>query len=162
MVVVEAAQRSGSLITARLAGEQGRDVYAMPGALRNPLSRGCHQLIRDGAVLVESAEDVLNEMVPGWVTNVGYSGPELGLESSTDAATKPLGQTSDQVLDQSGGQSSGVLSSIDFVATPVDLIIERSGLTAEEVSSILLRLELSGQVHADLGGTYSRATPGGR
>jgi DNA processing protein len=162
VVVVEAAQRSGSLITARLAGEQGRDVYAMPGALRNPLSRGCHQLIRDGAVLVESAEDVLNEMVPGWVTNVGYSRCDLGLESSTEAATQPPGQISDQIPDQSGGQSSGVLSSIDFVATPVDLIIERSGLTAEEVSSILLTLELNGEVHADLGGTYSRATPGGR
>lgn len=141
-LVVEAAQKSGSLITARLATEQGREVFAIPGSIHNPLARGCHALIRQGAKLVETAEDILEELGPllGSLT--------LPLEMPTEE-TQPSPRKWDREYQQ-------LMAALDFDPAPVDLLIQRSGLTADAVSSMLLLLELEGFVSAAPGGRYSR------
>ncbi|HEC16572.1 MAG TPA: DNA-protecting protein DprA [Sedimenticola sp.] len=142
-LVVEAALRSGSLITARQAAEQGREVFAIPGSIHNPLARGCHALIRQGAKLVETAQDIIEELGP--LLETLSAPPNLG--SAVPPAETPLELDADyrQLLDNIG-----------FDPLPVDLIIERSGLTAEEVSSMLLLLELEGYVSSAPGGGFCR------
>ena len=133
-LVVEAALQSGSLITARLAAEQGREVFAIPGSIHSSLSKGCHALIKQGAKLVESANDVLEE---------------LGRH------TQPLpANTLDLNLDDS--PENGLLTSLGFDPTDINTLSKRSGLTAEGVSAMLLQLELSGQVACLPGGMYQR------
>lgn len=129
VLVVEAAMRSGSLITARLAAEQGRDVFAMPGSIHSPLSKGCHRLIKEGAKLVESAEDVLSE---------------LGLGAPSESA------------DTSDPEPDSLLGALGFDPCDIDTIAERSGLTPELLSAMLLQLELDGQVAKLPGGRYQR------
>lgn len=139
-LVVEAAVKSGSLITARVANEQGREVFAIPGSIHNPMARGCHQLIRQGAKLVETADDILEEL-----------GPLLKLEKTP--ITSEL--TDAENLDE---DHKRVLQAIDYDPTPVDMIIKRSELSAQEVSSILLILELNGDISSEAGGYYIRLT----
>ena len=136
VLVVEAALQSGSLITARLAAEQGREVFAIPGSIHHALAKGCHSLIRQGAKLVETAEHILEEL--GGVTG------ETDTQDSTD-----LKNTVN--LDDEYKQ---VLKCIDFEPTSVDKVVERSGLTADAVCSMLLVLELQGYVTALSGGYY--------
>ncbi len=143
-MVVEAALRSGSLITARLAAEQGREVFAIPGSIHNPLARGCHQLIRQGAKLVESAGDVLEELAPQLYAALAEKNPEAGHDT-------PEGGNG---LDE---EYQRLLACIGHEATPVDQMVERSGLTAEAVSSMLLLLELRGFVESTAGG-YARSS----
>ncbi|MBU6421568.1 MAG: DNA-processing protein DprA [Gammaproteobacteria bacterium] len=141
-LVVEANQSSGSLITARLASEQGREVFAIPGSIHNPLARGCHRLIREGAKLVESAGDILEELAP-----------LLKLEAapaSSPAASAPL------AAEPEDPEYRLLLNSLDYAPTSVDVLVERTGLTPEVVSSMLLMLELQGQVETAPGGHYSR------
>jgi DNA processing protein len=130
--VVEATRRSGSLITARLAGEQGREVYAIPGSILSPQSRGCHALIRDGARLVETEADIFSEL--------GHLGP--------DATRTPQSRGS--------GRTITLLDSMGYDPVAIDTLVERSGLTAGKVSSMLLRLELQGVVKTVTGGHYVR------
>ncbi len=139
-LVVEAALRSGSLITARHALDQGREVFALPGSIQNPLARGCHQLIRDGAVLVETVADALAELAP--------------LAGAHAEATAQVSDTNEIFAD---AREARVVESLGYEPTPVDVVVRRSGLTAEEVCSILLTLELRGHVSACPGGAYSRA-----
>lgn len=142
VVVVEAARRSGSLITARLAGEQGREVFAVPGPIQSPLARGCHQLIRDGAKLVEEVADILEELPAGpW---------------SEAPATPPA--PDDPVPEGLDGASRRVLEGLGHRPATVDDLVERSGLTADTLSSILLALELRGLVVPVLGGAFCRVT----
>ncbi len=135
VLVVEAALKSGSLITARYALEQNREVFAMPGSIHHPLARGCHHLIRQGtAKLIEKAADILEEIQM----------PVLSYSSSLTpviTASKPL------LLDQIG-----------YEPTPLDVIILRSGLTMKEVSSILLTLELDGYIESVAGGYIRTVT----
>ena len=140
VVVVEAARRSGSLITARLAAEQGRDVLAVPGSVRSPVSAGCHALLRDGAGLVESVDDVLREVFPG-------AHPQ---SFETVHGT----ETRDSDLPDPGERV--VLDVIGYEPVTVDELVDRSGLTPQELSSILLRLELVGIIHCLPGGLVSR------
>ena len=128
-LVVEAALDSGSLITARLAAEQGREVFAIPGSIHSPLSRGCHALIKQGAKLVETAQDVLEE---------------LGL--SPIRAARPAEPTA----------GPGLLDKMGFDPCDVDTLIARSGLTPEAVTAALLELELEGKVAGLPGGLYQR------
>ena len=138
VLVVEAAQRSGSLITARLAGEQGREIFAIPGSIHNPLARGCHRLIRQGAKLVETASDVLEELGP------------LAMVAAPAQLTQPLENTDfDPILDKEYQQ---LLGCIDYQPTSVDVLIARSGMSAATVSSMLLLLELRSLVQAEAGG----------
>lgn len=148
-LVVEATPRSGSLITARFAMEQGREVYAIPGSIHNPGARGCHHLIRQGAKLVETAEHVLEEMPP---LGSEASAPQGGtVPDEASPATLGLG------LD---GEYLRVLAALGHDPAPIDTIIERSGLTTEAVSSMLLILELHGHVALDGHGQYTRLTAG--
>jgi DNA processing protein len=142
-LVVEAANRSGSLITARLASEQGREVFAIPGSIHNPIARGCHRLLREGAKLVESAADILEELAP-----------LLQLELPAAAAeAAPAGDAAQAPEDP---EYRLLLNSLDFAPTSVDSLVERTGLTPDVVSSMLLMLELQGHVEASPGGRYSR------
>jgi DNA processing protein len=135
-LVVEAAVASGSLITARSAADQGRDVFAIPGSIHSPLSKGCHALIKSGAKLVESADDVLAELA-GFRAS-GYA--------NTAASTGP----------QAAAPSSGLLAVMGHDPVDVDSLCARAGLSAEQVSAELLRLELDGRVAVLPGGLYQR------
>ena len=140
-LVVEATLRSGSLITARYAAEQGREVFAIPGSIHSPQSRGCHKLIRDGAQLVEGLADVLSELkIPL---------PEQWVRSSirTRATSEPLDKEYEMLLDALG-----------FEPATLDELIGRTGLSSESVASMLLILELDGCVAALPGGRYDRIT----
>jgi DNA processing protein len=137
-LVVEAALQSGSLITARLATEQGREVFAIPGSIHSPQARGCHALIREGAKLVETAQDILEEL-----------GALAGL--ARHAAAEPAATA--RVLDPA---ARALLEHIGHDPVTVDTLIERSGLTAEVVSSMLLQMELSGLVCSCPGGKIQR------
>jgi DNA processing protein len=145
-LVVEAALRSGSLITARLAGEEGREVLAVPGSIRNPLTRGCHALLREGATLVESAADVLQALA--------------GLLPHVPAAAAGGPAEAQEHEDPGDPDHRRVLASLGYDPAPIDLLVTRSGLTAEAVSSILLLLELRGLVESHGGGRYARAGRG--
>lgn len=138
-LVVEAAQRSGSLITARLAGVAGRDVFAIPGSIHNPLAKGCHQLIRQGAKLVERPEDVLCELKISLSAQLVASTPqEPGATPTLDKEYKIL------------------LDALAFEPASVDSLIERTGMNSESIASMLLILELDGHVAPHPGGRYSR------
>lgn len=134
-LVVEAAARSGSLITARLAAEAGRDVFAIPGSIHSPLAKGCHQLIKQGAKLVESAQDILEEL--GWQRISAAPAIDLGA-SATDAATANL------------------LAELGHDPCDIDTLAARSGLTPEALLAMLLQLELDGHVANLPGGRYQR------
>jgi DNA processing protein len=137
-LVVEAALRSGSLITARLATEQGREVFAIPGSIHSPLSKGCHQLIRQGAKLVETAADVIEELA----ALVG----SLRQVSNTPTGGRPgKGKEANELLDYLG-----------YDPIDIDTLVELSGLTPEAISSMLLDMELAGEVQTCAGGKYQR------
>lgn len=139
-LVVEAAMRSGSLITARLAADAGREVFAIPGSIHNPLSRGCHALIREGAKLVETGEHVLEELAP-----------LLGL--STPPAQVQMHQPHQGASDP---QHDAVLEALGHDPLSTDELVRRTGFPAREVSSILLLLELQGHVSSEPGGLFAR------
>jgi DNA processing protein len=142
-LVVEAAQRSGSLITARLAGVAGREVFAIPGSIHNPLARGCHQLIRQGAKLVERPEDVLSELKISLVAQLVASTPGGPSQS----------QQGSPLLDK---EYKILLDALAFEPASVDSLIERTGMNSESIASMLLILELDGHVAPHPGGRYSR------
>lgn len=138
-LVVEAAEKSGSLITARLAGDFGREVFAVPGSVHNPVARGCHRLIREGAKLVETVHDILEEiLVPAPPPS-----PAGGEASEREADLDAVGRR--------------VLEAVDFAPTPIDRIVEQSGLTVQEVSSMLISLEIQGRVTREPGARFARA-----
>ena len=139
-LVIEAARRSGSLITARLAAEQGREVFALPGSIHNPLARGCHQLLRDGAKLVETAGDIVTELAP-----VAGHVVQNTMESTTNERTTATTDDQYRMLRKYLGHDP----------VTVDALAQQSGLTIDEVSSMLLILELHGEVELLSGGRYS-------
>nr|VFK42130.1 MAG: DNA protecting protein DprA [Candidatus Kentron sp. SD]VFK47882.1 MAG: DNA protecting protein DprA [Candidatus Kentron sp. SD]VFK79736.1 MAG: DNA protecting protein DprA [Candidatus Kentron sp. SD] len=148
VLVVEATTRSGSLITARLAAEQGREVFAIPGSIHNPLSRGCHMLLRQGAKLVESASDILEEIGP---QDIVFS-PGVVDSAQPDAdASRDV-----EKGDEPSAECRLLLDNLGFEPTPVDALVDRVGMTVEAVSSMLLTLELGGYVASMPGGRYSR------
>jgi DNA processing protein len=165
VLVVEAALNSGSLITAKCAVDQGREVFAIPGSPHNTLARGCHQLIKEGAKLVEEAEDILQELLPlskyvhfnlNNINNMNTKESDNEVSLKTKMNTEgALPLTQNKTLNFTGDnnpQEKQVLAQIGFECTSVDTIIERSGLTAEEVSSMLLALELTDKILSVPGG----------
>jgi DNA processing protein len=145
VLVIEAALKSGSLITARYAMEQGREVFAIPGIIQNPNTQGCHALIRQGAVLVNSLENILEEL--------GYNPePELKKEITENNSKSKHKSTenhsnSDKILP--------LLEHFDYgVPTPIDILIARSGLSPEQITTELLTLELSGSISRAPNGYY--------
>jgi len=144
VLVVEAARESGSLITARQAGEQGREVFAIPGSIHNPMSRGCHALIRQGAKLVESVDDILEEIAP-----------QLALRRQA-AGASGSGSESAVAADPAARQ---LLECLDDGALDIDRLVERSGLGLDRLHPLLLTLELSGEVVSLPGGAYQRLRP---
>ncbi len=140
-LVVEAAIKSGSLISARLATEQGREVFAIPGSIHNPLAKGCHRLIKQGAKLVETAEEIIEELqaLALWQ-----------LEAQQTNAQTPA--SSEFELDS---DYQALLAQIDYDTTSIEQIIQRSGLEIEVVSHMLLLLELNNHI-ASVAGGYLR------
>lgn len=142
VLVVEADTRSGSLITARLAGEQGREIFAIPGSIHLPTSRGCHQLIRQGAKLVETTTDVLEELQPAL---------EVALQAP------PADDDKENARQQAYDSNTlTILNLVDFAPTQLDEIAIGSNLPIEQVSSILLQLELAGEIAPFPGSQYQR------
>ena len=142
-LVVEAARHSGSLITARLAGEQGREVFAIPGSIHSPLARGCHALIRSGAKLVESADDILSELK--------FNVPKQNVMGSTE------GRASDTIAASRLDKNYKILlDALGFEPASPDALVERTGLPSQSVASMLLFLELEDVVGLHSGGRYVR------
>mgnify|MGYP001485716535 FL=1 len=145
-LVVEAAPKSGSLIPARLAAEAGRDVFAIPGSIHSPLARGCHQLIRQGAKLVESAQDILEEL--RWtrtpIEKIGQS-EKLG-----------AGNTVIKTVIKTDDSEERVLTLLGRTPCNLDTLATRSDLTPETLLAILLPLELAGRIAQLPGGLYQR------
>ena len=132
-LVIEAALQSGSLITARYALEQGREVFAVPGSIHSPLSKGCHQLIKQGAKLVESSQDILEEL-----------GAAVRVRETTAGG------------DNEAVQETPVLAALGYDPIDLDTLCERSGLTPDSASAMLLTLELEGVVSRLPGGKFQR------
>jgi len=136
LLVVEAARQSGSLITARLALEQNREVFAIPGSIQNPLARGCNALIREGAKLVETTNDIFEE---------------LGQYNQQDEISLPTPMQSS--LDP---EQQKLLNLIMYSPTSIDKLVATTGQSVETLASMLLILELQGFIAATVGGCYTR------
>ncbi|MGZ3157554.1 MAG: DNA-processing protein DprA [Burkholderiaceae bacterium] len=147
VLVVEAAAQSGSLITARMAAEQGRDVFAIPGSIHSPLSKGCHQLIKQGAKLVESAQDILEELKH---YNGTQSSDRLDQQRSNIVSLTPSAAvTKDPVIDK-------LLTALGFDPVAADTLAQRCNLDAATLNTHLLTLELAGLLEMLPGGMYRR------
>ncbi len=140
VLVVEAAAQSGSLITARSALEQGREVFAIPGSIHSPLAKGCHQLIRQGAKLVESAQDILEEL--RWQNTDSKNTHSSGVQIAASNLSDPKLQS--------------LLENMGHEALSVDQLIVRTGLPVSSVQAALLNLELQGQIETLPGGQIRR------
>ncbi|MFM2288604.1 MAG: hypothetical protein RL684_1747 [Pseudomonadota bacterium] len=138
-LVVEAARQSGSLITARMAVQQNREVFAIPGSIHNPLARGCHTLLREGAKLVEEAADILSEL------RIPFEKQQLEEQARPQEAAARLDNDYEILLDALG-----------FEPASIDQLVERTGLASASVASMLLILELEGRVAPQAGGRYAR------
>ena len=156
-LVVEASLRSGSLITARNAAEAGREVFALPGSIHNPLARGCHQLIRNGARLVETSEELVDELAPV----ARHLGARLRERLAQPVAAAPCAAVATRSADPAQAR---LQSALGHDPVGVDELAERTGFDVARVSSLLLMLELEGSVVAAGGGAWARrvgpATPG--
>jgi len=156
-LVVEAALRSGSLITARLAAEQGREVFAIPGSIHSPTARGCHRLIRDGAKLVETADDVLAELAHLLATLRPPQPPSASPPTARPTQPPESNCLSGTPLDK---DQEILLDAVGFEPATVDTLTARLGWKASAVASMLLILELEGLVEQQPGGIFSRRLAG--
>lgn len=152
-LVVEAGLQSGSLITARLAGEQGREVFAVPGSIHNPLARGCHRLIREGVRLVESAPEIVEALVP--------AARALGAELAQRLEQLPAAGRAERPQPATGGwrddpEYRRLLDVLGYDPAALDELAERTGQSAAVLSSMLLMLELEGCIEGLPGGRYQR------
>ena len=161
VVVVEASVQSGSLVTARFAGEQGREVFAVPGSIHNPMARGCHQLIRQGAKLVESAADVLSELAPMIQGDfaelkkrlVENSGREAKKSARTKSASSVKPTPAQPPID---AQTQQFLDLMGYDPVNIDRLVDLTGLGVAQLSGQLLGLELDGLIDKISGARYQR------
>jgi DNA processing protein len=142
--VVEAALKSGSLITARLAVEQGKDVFAIPGSIHSTQARGCHALIKQGAKLVESAQDILDEL------NLASSWTRQQVD---DGDTDPSGTDAHASL---SALETGLLEALGYEPCTLDAVQGRCGMDTPTLQALLMGLELSGWVGRLPGGKFQR------
>ncbi len=140
VLVVEAAKKSGSLITAREAVQQGREVFAIPGSIHNPLTKGCHELIRQGAKLVESGEHVVEELLPLLST---FQLNAVGVENS-GSQKQPVALNTVNYPEKS--TEAQILSLLEHDPCNVDFVISKTGISVAEVNSALVMLELDGVI----------------
>jgi len=159
-LVIEAAERSGALITARLAAEAGREVFAVPGSIHNPMARGCHRLIRDGATLVTQAQEVL-EGISALAGNLahGLQTPVLASPENSKASDQNK-KNSEQINTDTSvffadPDTQRLWQALSFDPLDMDSLVERSGLSAACLSSLLLMLELEGRI-SNAHGRYAR------
>lgn len=145
VLVVEATVRSGSLITARMATEQGREVLAIPGSIHNPMARGCHALIRQGAKLVETAEDVLEELA----SQINISPLQRPAVTDESSLQNPLAPAEEDP------EYAQLVHALGHDPVSIDTLVERTGLSIAALSSMLLMLELTGKVDKASGGRYT-------
>ena len=149
-LVVEANLQSGSQITARLAAEQGREVFAIPGSIHSPMAKGCHQLIKQGAKLVDSLEDIVSELrIKPRILNTAATDKNISAPPLPDSA---------QNLTPQIDTKSKLLNIMGFDAINLEHLVQISGLTVNEVSSMLMILELEGSVASLAGGKYQKIT----
>ncbi|MCK5355549.1 MAG: DNA-processing protein DprA [Methyloprofundus sp.] len=139
LLVVEAAKKSGSLITARMALEQNREVFAIPGSIYNPLARGCNGLIREGAKLVESTQDILEEL--------GHLFQQSAVQNSRINTNIETGLDAEQ---------QKLLNYVLYSPTSIDQLVNETGFLVENIAAHLLILEIQGYIIATNGGTYTR------
>lgn len=144
VLVTEAALQSGSLITARLALEQGREVFAVPGSIRNPLSRGCHALIREGARLIEDPNEIIAELAPHLRAALGTGRPETETPRAESSTPGP------------SDEQAQLLAAMGYDPVTLDELTQRTGRPVAEISPLLLLMELEGHVSSLPGGRYVR------
>jgi DNA processing protein len=147
-LVVEAAWQSGALITARLAANAGREVFALPGSIHNPMARGCHRLLRDGALLVESPDEAMAALAPLVEALGEHLRARLHVPTSGFAAVQ-------QASPEMDARSQTLWEALGHDPIPMEALVARTGLTAAEVASILLPMELEGRVVSEHG-RYTR------
>ncbi|MFL9856105.1 DNA-processing protein DprA [Paraburkholderia madseniana] len=187
VVIVEAAMRSGSLITARLANEMGRDIFALPGSIHAPLSRGCHRIIKQGAKLVETPDEVLEELGVSrpvatkaasgqavlWDGEAGWRNSSTGLASvadQPDSAAAPASAATQPELTAAPAASAAppamsaealqLLDALGHAPATLEILATRTEMGDAALQNTLLQLELAGQVTALPGGRFTRATHG--
>jgi len=153
-LVVEAGLQSGSLITARLAVEAGREVFALPGSIHNPLAKGCHRLLRDGARLVETAAEVIEALVPA------AQAQGAGLRARLETAGTPEAPQSSSDDHGQDPDYVSLLAALGDVPTSLDELAERTRLAPAALSSMLLLLELEGVVGPAVNGRWQRVFTG--
>jgi DNA processing protein len=144
VLVIEAGLRSGSLITARLAAEQGREVFALPGSIHNPLASGCHRLIRDGARLVEHASEIVELLAP--------AARSLGLELAARLSDDGAGEAA--VTTAADPDYRRLLSALGHEPATMEELVQRTGWSTGALSSMLLMLELDGHIERRPGNAY--------
>jgi len=154
VLVIEAGLNSGTLITARKAAEQGRDVFALPGSLHNPMAKGCHRLIREGARLIETTADIMQELGPLAAELHMEIRQRLDRADNLEGTAEKSEKYPKNLLDDS--DYSAIWAVLGYDPKPVDTIIEQSSLSAREVSSMLLMMELKGLVRKHENGRFSR------
>jgi len=152
VVVVEASLRSGSLITARLAGEQGRDVFAVPGAPQDPRGRGTNQLLRDGAILTETADDVLDAWSNGWQALAPAERAEPAPPKTAARAPRPAPAPAQSPPSDT---RHDILSALSTAPTSIDDVVRITGARSETVQMVFTELELGGRIERHPGGRVS-------
>ena len=143
-LVVEAALQSGALITARLGAEAGREVFALPGSIHNPLAKGCHRLIREGAALVETAQEIIEALTPQAAQLATALRGRLALTPDTS----PDVRADADDTEPADPDYARLWRALDHAPSGIDVLAERTGLTVEALSSMLLLMELDGRVSA--------------
>jgi DNA processing protein len=171
VLIVEAAMRSGSLITARLANEMGRDIFALPGSIHAPLSRGCHRMIKQGAKLVETPDDVLEELgfakaapVSAGVRREKAETPAFAAAPASYSAMEPAQATGEACASSadglSGPDAQRLLAALGYAPTTLEILAVRTEMDYAVLQTTLLQLELAGEVCALPGGRYARSSAG--
>lgn len=174
VVIVEAAMRSGSLITARLANDMGRDIFALPGSIHAPLSRGCHRIIKQGAKLVESPDEVLQELgfarrpAVSAASQSSQSRQTVPWDSPDSAGSAAQAATADFAAAQPpappplapASEAQRLLAALGHAPTTLEILANRTEMEDAALQSTLLQLELAGQVTALPGGRFMRASRG--